>query len=480
MPRITKRAVDALAPTDRFEAFLWDDALPGFGVRALATGPKTFVLRYRVADGSQRRISLGRYGAVTVDQARRLAARFLAEVAAGRDPSAERRAARRAGDAAAEATVAAVGERFAAHQDGRARRGNLRAGSAAECRRSLRVEINPRFGTRRLADLTAADAQRLHDEISATRPVLANRVLSLLSQLWTWAETRGVVAGANPCKAVEKNAERRRDRVFTRDDLTKLGASLRELVAAGRVAPRVAALVRLLALTGMRPGEAKCLAWADVDLDRRALRLRDTKVGDRPVWLNAPAAAVLEGLDRDGEWVFPSPVDPARPVGEFRKPWRLLLATAGLAHCEAYVLRHTFASESEAAGHSVLMTGALLGHSTGRRSMTAQYIHHLPPEVRAASERVGDRIARALAGAVADVRRDEGAPRLRLRLAGLPRRVPEPRRVMGVAGAGARGAPPPAPPRRRRTPSPATAVPGASVPARPRRAPPALSEAVPR
>jgi integrase len=161
---------------------------------------------------------------------------------------------------------------------------------------------------------------------------------------------------------------------------------------------RTESLIKLIAYTGCRPGEIKRLKWAEVDLDRQVLRLQDAKTGDRSVWLNGPASTVVENLEPvDGApWVFPSPQDSARPIGEFTRPWRRLLELAEIDHAPPYVLRHTFASESEACGNSPFMTAALLGHSMGRFGSTGVYIHHIPSDVREASERVGQRIAAPL------------------------------------------------------------------------------------
>jgi len=60
------------------------------------------------------------------------------------------------------------------------------------------------------------------------------------------------------------------------------------------------------------------------------------------------------------------------------------------------VLRHTFASEAEALGFSPYLTGELLGHSIRRRDTTRGYVHHVPEDVRRASERVAASIAAAL------------------------------------------------------------------------------------
>lgn len=400
MPRLTKSSVDALAPNPKRDVWLWDSELPGFGYRVTPNGARSFVVQYRTPQGRTRRLRLARYGELTPDQARRAAAARLLEVRGGRDPSAERRAARV--EVEGPATVAELADLWLSVQDQRASKGKVRSRTVAEYRRQIEREIAPRLGSRALSDLAPVDAQRLHDELVA-RPVLANRCLDLLSALWRWGEGHGYVAGPNPCRSIERNEERRRTRHLSHAELGTLGAALRGLVAAREVSADVAALVRLVAFTGCRPGEIKRLAWADVDLERRVLRLRDAKTGDRDVWLNSPARAVvadLAGRRRTGKaespWVFPSPRRRALPVGEFRKPWAALLEAAGIELAPPYVLRHTFASESEAIGHSPYVTAELLGHAARRRDMTSVYVHHIGEDLRRASERIGRRIAGAL------------------------------------------------------------------------------------
>jgi integrase len=410
--RITKRVVDALAPGER-ERWVWDDQLPGFGVRSIPSGVKTYVVQYRNAAGRTRRIALGRHGVLTPEQARRLAAERLGSVAGGRDPADEKRAATEAAKTAPDGTLAAVAERWLEFQEARLAKGKLSPSTVGEYRRQLAVEILPRLGRTRLDELTASDAQRLQDGIS-NRPVLANRCVALLSQVWTWAANRGACSGVNPCRSLDRFEERPREDRFSLADLAALGGALDRLAECGRIPRRIALLVRLIALTGCRPGEVKSLRWPDLDPDRHLLRLRDTKTGDRSVWLSTPALEVVRQIERVGDtpFVFASHRDPTKPVREFRKRWDLILGEAGLAHVGPYVLRHTFASESEAVGHSIFMTAELLGHSLGRRVMTRRYVHHVPAEIRAASERVGRRIDDALsgqsAGEVTPLERDQG------------------------------------------------------------------------
>ena len=87
--KLTKRTLDALEPREKaYIAF--DSEISGFGVRVMPSGVKTFVVEYRAGVGgrgvAKRRLTLGRYGAMTVDQARTAALDALAHVRLGHDP----------------------------------------------------------------------------------------------------------------------------------------------------------------------------------------------------------------------------------------------------------------------------------------------------------------------------------------------------------------------------------------------------------
>ncbi len=97
MPRLTKRLIDSLKPVPgKPDTYAWDSELKGFGVRLMPTGLASYVLKYRNAEGRQRKLALARVGTVTPDEARALAKERLGDVAKGADPSAERRAIRKA------------------------------------------------------------------------------------------------------------------------------------------------------------------------------------------------------------------------------------------------------------------------------------------------------------------------------------------------------------------------------------------------
>src|SRR5438552_8064115 len=96
--KLTKRTVDASAP-EASRYFVWDSELTGFALRVEPSGRRTFTARYRAGGGrtgTLRQSTVGRYGTVTVDEARTLARKLLGAAAGGRDPIGEKHGARKA------------------------------------------------------------------------------------------------------------------------------------------------------------------------------------------------------------------------------------------------------------------------------------------------------------------------------------------------------------------------------------------------
>jgi hypothetical protein len=77
MTKLMKRTVDALDVTGK-EYFVWDDEIPGFGVRVFPSGRKTYVIQYKVGGrgGETRRKALGQHGVITAEEARNEAKRI--------------------------------------------------------------------------------------------------------------------------------------------------------------------------------------------------------------------------------------------------------------------------------------------------------------------------------------------------------------------------------------------------------------------
>ena len=189
MTRLTKRVVDAIVPGPS-DAFVWDGEVKGFGLRVKSSGVRSYLVQYRNAEGRSRRLTLGKHGVLTPDEARGQAKRALAKVAEGADPVANRNAFRAA---------ATVGELLDRYVTEHVERRNRRT-TAAEVKRLVERHIRPRLGALKVASVTRQDIGQLHRSMAAT-PRQANFVLSVCSKAFNLAEAWGMrPEGSNPCR----------------------------------------------------------------------------------------------------------------------------------------------------------------------------------------------------------------------------------------------------------------------------------------
>lgn len=416
---LTKASVDALRARPS-PYFAWDAKLKGFGVKVNPSsvntpqGRKVYVVQYRPkARRASTRVTLGAHGALTVEQARRLAQEMLGNVAAGHDPAERLRAAKDA------PTIVALAPRFIA------RHGTLvKPTTAAWIQGLFDTYILPQLGTRRVADLSTSDVAGLHEALSKT-PYQANRVVAVLSVFCKWAESEGYrPGGSNPCRAVRKFKERNREYFMSGDELARLGAILREAETVGlpptdtaragfvkrgqpvpeRVPVETSAVeaIRLLLFTGCRKSEILGLRWKEVDLQRKQLVLGNTKTGQSNRPLNAAAAAVLARIPRHlaSEFVFPG-LDPMTPRLAITTAWNRVRTAAGLDKARLHDIRHTYATVAVSGGASLVLTGGLLGHT--QASTTQRYAHLANDPLALAAERAGQDMEAAMSGTITPV-----------------------------------------------------------------------------
>ncbi|MEW9837467.1 tyrosine-type recombinase/integrase, partial [Mesorhizobium marinum] len=288
--KLSKRSVEQ-AGTTGSRYFLWDEELIGFGMRVEASGRKTFICRYR-SGGIRRQYTVGRFGTITVDQARGEARRVLGSVSLGQDPSAAKQAQR---------SVLLFRDLVAAFLEGHGPK--LKPGSRKDYESALVGHAVPALGNLAVNAIAPADLNRLHLKL-ADRPYRANRVLSYVGSVFSWAQRNGLVdKGFNPAADVQRFKEPSRERYLTSEEIKRLGEILRqaetaglpwEIKAVGSTAkhvaksnraeiypPHLTGAVRLLLLTGCRLREILNLRWQDVDLDRGFLWLPDSKTGRR-------------------------------------------------------------------------------------------------------------------------------------------------------------------------------------------------------
>jgi integrase len=415
--QITKRLVDSLK-SGAGEYFVWDNSLAGFGVRVQSSGARSYVVKYRAGSGRgapTRRLTLGKVGTLTPDEARTMAKKTLGSVAHGADPAAQRAAEKRA------STLAEVAEQFLTeHVEAK------RSASSAKSYRDLleRLAI-PDLGNRKAEKITTAEIQRLHSKHGGA-PYQANRLLRVLSSLFTFAGKAHVVpVGFNPCRGIEYFPEEGRERYLTSQELAQIGEAIREAETIGLpyaidetkpkakhapkegsrrtiIGPHAAAALRLLIFTGARLREILHLKWEQIDFERGLLLLPTSKTGKKTIILNAPALAILTSLPRIGGYVIAGTSagsNDEKPRSDLKKPWRAVSKRAGLEGVRIHDLRHTHASVGAGVGLGLPIIGKLLGHA--QSATTQRYAHLDNDPLKKASEHIGSRLAAAMGDAVA-------------------------------------------------------------------------------
>lgn len=230
-----------------------------------------------------------------------------------------------------------------------------------------------------VTELRRPDVQDWYSAGRRLRPHAAESALRVLSAAWNRALRRQSISARNPCTGVRVRALPGRQRILTDDEYRRLGLALAQ--HEGRW-PVGCACIRLIALTGCRESEIRCLTWGEVR--GGDIHLRDSKVGPRQVWLSDAARDVIDGRRGDHpEWVFVGLRRRSHiETGVLWRLWKRVIAAAGLDGVRLHDLRHSFASLAIRLHVPVPVTQQLMGHRDVKSTMT--YVHTSADATRAA------------------------------------------------------------------------------------------------
>jgi integrase len=410
MAKLTKRIVDAAEINGR-DYFIWDDELPGFGLRVFASGKRSYLIQYRAA-GRTRRYTIGLHGVWTPETARQEAKIQLGRIAGGDNPAEERQLDHKA-ITVKELCALYVADLNAGLILGKGGRPKKPTTIGTDTGRIDR-HIIPLIGSRRVKDLTKADINKVLKDIMAgktrvsvkTRKLrgkaivrggagTATRTVGLLGGILTYAVDAGIIE-RNPAHGLKKPKDNVRTRRLSETEYRTLGDMLRDAACNEKYAMTVE-IIRLIALTGCRRSEIIGLVWNEVDIDASCLRLIESKEGDsvRPIGL--PVIESLEELQKEKttNYVFPGERNSAA-FGSFPNHWEQIFKRSSLADVTPHVLRHSFASIANDLGFTEVTIAALVGHSKG--SVTSKYIHSLDTALIMAADTIAGYIEGLLDG----------------------------------------------------------------------------------
>lgn len=393
--RITKTTLDRCAPPSAGQRFIRDRELKGFAVRITAQGARAFIVEKRI-NGRVRRITLGRYGELTVEQARRRAQQTLGQVAFGIDPIAERRKAQN--------QRVTLREAYRAFCQARK---SLKASTLRDYDRIMDVVLRE-WNTTPLTGITRSLVARKHQQLGeSSGEAYANLTMRFLRSLLNFAKaTYDDGSGhslliENPVAVLSQTRawyrSERRQTLIKASQLPAWYRGVQSLQEAQQPdsARMVADYLLLLLFTGLRSREAATLAWPQVDFAARTLTIRNTK-NRQPFSL--PLSTFLVDLlqarhaETAGLYVFPG-----RDAGCFVEPKRQVrhvIETSGVAFT-LHDLRRTFITIAESLDVPPYAIKMLVNHKISH-DVTGGYIVASVERLRAPMQRITDYLLRAI------------------------------------------------------------------------------------
>ena len=357
-------------------------------------------------------MSLGSTKSLEADKARKLAQGHLASVVSGGDPAKER------GLKRGELTVTDLFDLFREHGcyilRGRRQGAPMKPLTKAYTLSRLRHHAVPTIGGKRVTEVTATDIRDMARKIESGKTAKDERVGPRkriivrggparrakwcgMSQHSLPLRSKSNCGPTTPCDhAKVSKVDEARSRYLSLDEVSRLGVALRQLEDDG-INPKALNISRLWALTGCRRNEIAALKWAEVDFEHACLRLADSKTGKSVRPLAAPALALLAAISKEGKspFVFPATSGESHYQGT-KRIWPKAIKLAKLPDVTPHTLRHTLGSSAVSVGETLVMTGAILGHTESRS--TQIYAHAQADPVARAAARAVQPIAAALKG----------------------------------------------------------------------------------
>ena len=352
--KITERTLTRQAPAE-----IWDEYLPGFGLR-IGKKRKTFFVMTRI-DGRQRRITVGNAAVLSLADARDRARDIMRNAARGIDPQeAEKIMQREAARARRDTFACVAGDYMTEH--------GQHLQSASELQRKLDMDILPALGNTPVADVRRADIKALFLDKAETKPVAANRMLALIRVILNYAIDEELIE-ANPAARIKARPETPRDRYLSEAEIRSFWNGLSET----GTGPQIKRILKLLLVTGQRRAEVCGMRWAEIDMQKAIWELPAdrTKAGRAHRVPLSPLALDLIGEPHGGEYVFANGGgQPFHPVSVSWAMHRERDALGLAQRATVHDLRRTMATHLGDLGIDRLIIGKLLNHAeqgvTGR------------------------------------------------------------------------------------------------------------------
>ena len=368
--KFTKTEIDGWPLPEKGRATYYDEEVKKLAVRVTPAGTKTFYVIKR--DGvTMAWHKLGTFPDMTVDNARKEAEKSLGEFAKGASPVKAKRV---------EKLRQTLGQAFKRYLDLYAKPRGIKTAEDIRAiwerclgtmpdepakkhgRKRTKHPAGVDWSNRKLDEITTAEVRTLHAEIGGHAPVLANRVVEIISTVYGRAEEWGYT-GSNPAKDIRPFKEEKRDRFIQADELPAFFKAL-----ADDTSTDFKHFILLCLLTGARRVNVLSAQWQEINLTSAVWRIPDSKNGEPVLIALVPEAVeILRARDPDGKkktgFVFPAESKTGYLTPP-KKRWQALLKRAGMADFRIHDLRRSLGSWQAISGASLAIIGKSLGHKS--------------------------------------------------------------------------------------------------------------------
>lgn len=384
-------------PAGKAQAFKWDAATPGLGLRVTPAGKPAYIFQSRFQDKTLR-VTIGSPDAWSIPQAQERARELQRQIDEGRDPrevkaeSIAADVARRTAEVADVLTVAEVWPRYMT--EGKPKRkaawkpryvADLKKAASLGGEPKKRGEGKTKPGhlaalmPLRLASIDQDIIREWYAKEAKTAPIQAARAVAMFSGFLGWCATKKDLRAL-----VQKDAARASELgdvlpgVNKRRDALEIDQLPAWFAGTDKLQSRTArAYLQALVLTGARREELATLRWADVDFQWQKLTIADKVESTRVIPLTPYMAHLIGSLPRHNEWVFASvrlssgkkgaprlwvKASASGHIAEPSAPHAAVLADAGIPHVSIHGLRRTFSLLGEAAGAPAGAIAQVMGH----------------------------------------------------------------------------------------------------------------------
>ncbi len=351
---LTAKEIQAAKPKEKTYR-LFDGG--GLHLEVSPKGHKWWRLKYRI-NGKEKRISLGVYPHISLQEARKQRELLKEQIAKGIDPSKERKEAKQIAkdiDLKSQRTLKAVSDQYFDHLDTLKDKMGDRHRTRQYRRMENYVYTDP-IAQKSIEDISRVDVLGIIRKLTeADNHEVARRVLLLIKNIIEYAIdneyiSSNVAAGIKPSKVIGKRSKKHYPVMTDDRELKGLLVSLDEY--AGNFSTKQA--LRMMPYVALRPANIRFLEWGDVDLDEKAINIPASKMKmneDHRIPITSSVKKILEEMQPYsgvGKYVFPSVTHKDKPLSDNT----LNVGLRRLGYTKEQIVSHSFRGIFSTIAHS--------------------------------------------------------------------------------------------------------------------------------